>query len=216
MRVQWNRFDELRRDIQGVSTDYINIYGGYRMCERQDPNIKQKLDKIYAKSENSAKAIIFNTGMHDIHRLCGSEWMEDRKNYIDESVLAANFSCMREYESIVKDFADWISSVPADLRVFQSTTSAWPKYGNYGIEWPYGAQLLPLDSSFVAPFNEIAFTVLQEYRKTIQIMDGFWITHSRPDNREIGEIGKKLSHPGLEVQGAMARIWSMMILEKLC
>jgi len=216
MRVQWNRFDELVKGIPSVSTDYISLYGGYRMCERQDPTISQKLDAIYAKSENSVKAIIFNTGMHDIHRLCGSEWFEDRKNYIDESVLSADFSCMREYESIIKDFADLISSVPADLKIFQSTTSAWPKYGNYGIQWPFGAQLLPLDSSFVAPFNEIAFTVLREYHKTIQIMDGFWITHSRPDNREVEEIGKKLSHPGLEVQGAMAIIWSMMILEKIC
>ncbi|CAJ1967057.1 unnamed protein product [Cylindrotheca closterium] len=216
MRVQWNRFDELVKEIPSVSTDYINLYGGYRMCERQDPNIKQKLHKIYAKSESSAKAIIFNTGMHDIHRLCGSEWTEDRKNYIKESVLASDFSCVREYGFIIKDFANWISNVPADLRVFQSTTSAWPKYGNFGIQWPYGAQLLPLDSSFVMPFNEIAFNILQEYRTTVQIMDGFWITHSRPDNREVGEIGKKLSHPGLEVQGAMARIWSMMILEKLC
>ena len=186
------------------------------MCERQDPTIKQKLDKIYATSEDSAKAIIFNTGMHDIHRLCGSEWTEDRKSYIDESVLLENFSCVREYESIIRDFADLIIGVPADLRVFQSTTSAWPKYGNYGIQWPFDAQLLPLDSSFVMPFNEIAFTVLREYHDTIQIMDGFWITHSRPDNREVGEIGKKLSHPGLEVQVAMATIWSMMILEKLC
>lgn len=42
------------------------------------------------------------------------------------------------------------------------------------------------------------------------------ISSSHSDNREIGTTGKKLSHPGLEVQSAMTIIWSMLILERVC
>jgi hypothetical protein len=216
MRVQWNRFDELVKDIPKITTDYINLYGGYRRCEKLGPDIKSKLETIYGKAPNAAKAIIFNTGLHDIHRLCGREWADDRKEYMDQDVLASKFSCLAEYRTIIKDFADLIKRVPADLRIFQSTTAAWPKYGNYGIQWSFGAQLLPLDPSFVSPFNDIAYDVLKAYNDKIQIMDGYWITYPRPDNREVGDVGNKLSHPGLEVQGAMARIWSMLILERVC
>jgi hypothetical protein len=153
--------------------------------------------------------------LHDIHRLCGQEWTQDRKDYL--SVSDTTFSCLQEYESIIRDFAKLIKRIPADLKIFQTSTAAWPKYGNYGIQWNIdGAQLLPLDPSFVIPFNEIAVDVLKAYEDDIQIMDGFWITYPRPDNREIGDVGNKLSHPGLEVQGAMARIWSTLILERIC
>lgn len=216
MRVQWNRFDELVEEIPTVTTDYINLYGGYRRCEKLGPEIKGKLETIYAKNPNAAKAIIFNTGLHDIHRLCGREWVEDRTDYMDPNTLASNFSCLAEYTSIINDFAELIYHVPADLRIFQSSTAAWPKYGNYGIQWSLGAQRLPLDPSFVLPFNVIAYDILKAYSEKIQIMDGYWITYARPDNREVGDVGNKLSHPGLEVQGAMARIWSMLILERVC
>eukprot|EP00980_Cylindrotheca_fusiformis_P005013 scaffold1062_cov130-Cylindrotheca_fusiformis.AAC.19 len=216
MRVQWNRFDELVTGIPYVTTDYINLYGGYRRCERFGPDIKTKLQTIYEKAPNAAKAIIFNTGLHDIHRLCGREWVEDRTKYLDPGVLASNFSCIFEYRAIVKDFADLIYRQSSDLKIFQSSTAAWPKYGNYGIQWSFDTQKMPLDPSFVSPFNDVAYDVLKAYSDKIQIMDGFWITHPRPDNREIGDIGNKLSHPGLEVQGAMARIWSMLILERVC
>ena len=111
------------------------------------------------------------------------------------------------------------------LKVFQTTTAAWPKYGNYGIGWEHYQQSMPLVSDFVSAFNEIAFDVLQSdddnddsdsKERAISIMDGYWITISRPDNREFGDIGKKLSHPGREVLSVLTRRWSMMILERLC
>lgn len=217
MRIQWNRFGEMTQGIENIGSDYINLYGGYRKSEKYGPNISNKLELISLRHPNAKIAIIFNTGLHDIHRLCASEWTDDRFEYFDKKLLKSfQFSCLWEYKSIIKEFADLIYKFPANLRIFQSTTAAWPKYGNYGIQWPLDAQRLPMDASFVPPFNDVAFEVLQAYKNKIQIMDGYWITHARPDNREVGDIGKKLSHPGLEVQGAMVRIWAMLILEKVC
>mmetsp|Transcript_48614 Transcript_48614/g.117575 ORF Transcript_48614/g.117575 Transcript_48614/m.117575 type:complete len:87 (-) Transcript_48614:68-328(-) len=85
---------------------------------------------------------------------------------------------------------------------------------------------MPLVSDFAAAFNDIAFDVILSNEKKndgnkrsddgISIMDGYWITYSRPDNREFGDIGKKLSHPGREVLSSMTRRWAMMILQQLC
>jgi len=91
------------------------------------------------------------------------------------------------------------------------------KYGNYGIDWNQNAQSMVLISDFCAAFNDIAFEVLADYKDSnIDIMDGYWITYPRPDNREIGNIGKKLSHPGVEVLSIMARKWAMLILDRVC
>ena len=52
----------------------------------------------------------------------------------------------------------------------------------------------------------------------IIITDTYWMTLSRPDNREIdkrSDIGKKLSHPGLEVIDAMIRIWFTLAMQLL-
>ena len=125
---------------------------------------------------------------------------------------------MDEYRALIRDFVDVIKEFPAQLKVFQSTTAAWPKYGNWGIGWEHNPQRMPLVSDFSAKFNEIAFEVLADYKKDggIDIMDGYWITYPRPDNREIGDIGNKLSHPGVEVLSAMARKWAMLVLYKIC
>ena len=123
---------------------------------------------------------------------------------------------MNEYRALLKDFLDVVQDFPADLKVFQSTTAAWPKYGNYGIEWGQGGQGMVLMSDFCQAFNDIAFEVLQDYKNDIAIMDGYWITYPRPDNREVGDIGKKLSHPGVEVLGAMTRKFVMLVLDRVC
>jgi hypothetical protein len=218
MRVQKAMFDGMVSHLPHITTSYVNLYGGYRRCEKLGrPDIKIHLDDVQRRAPNDAKAILFNTGLHDIHRLCGQEWTDDRYEYLDKDKLdSGQFGCANEYRSLLKDFAELIKAFPADLKIFQSSTGAWPKYGNFGLNWAYGAQALPVAPEAVSFFNDIAFQVLEEYHESIQIMDGYWITYSRPDNREIGDTGQKLSHPGLEVQSAMSRIWSILILERLC
>jgi len=263
MRVQKDVLQDLvktlPKDALELEFSLLSLHGGYRKNQVLGPaNLEAFLSDLQRKAEADVRAgkedvkiaVLFNTGLHDIHRLCGSEFQNERPSYIDKNSLAdgSAFACANEYEALLRDFLDLMTEFPAALKVFQTTTSAWPKYGNFGIQWSEGAQDMPLVSDFSAAFNEIAFDVLAEYRgepqtnsdknnnnnnnnnnnsnnnnnnsnhgsSRIEIMDGYWITHPRPDNRETGDIGKKLSHPGLEVLGTMARMWWMLVRERVC
>eukprot|EP00536_Pseudo-nitzschia_multiseries_P012944 jgi/Psemu1/290602/fgenesh1_pg.523_\ len=211
---------------------FLSLHGGYRKNQALGPaDLQSFLRELQQTTEATADgekdvkiAVLFNTGLHDIHRLCGSEFKDERPSYLDENSLAAGtFACVNEYKALLREFLETMSEYPAVLKVFQTTTSAWPKYGNFGIDWSVHPQDMPLVSDFSALFNKVAFDLLEDHRgkgtndgNRIDIMDGYWITHPRPDNREIGDIGKKLSHPGVEVLSTMARMWLMLIRERVC
>ena len=99
----------------------------------------------------------------------------------------------------------------------------WPKYGNWGVIWPTeGIQNMPVATEFIAFFNDLAYQVMKDSFPTIPIMDGYWISYARPDNREINigpkkALEKKLSHPGVEVVTAMLRTWTTIVTQSdLC
>jgi hypothetical protein len=227
LRVQKDMLQDLLKGIptHQVEFTYLSLYGGYRKNQVLGPaSVETFLQDLRVKTNDENVVILFNTGLHDIHRLCGAEFLEERPTYLEKDrLVSGSFACVDEYRALLKDFINAIHGFPAALKVFQSTTAAWPKYGNYGIGWDKNAQDMPLVSDFSAAFNEVAFEVLADYKDTtstgsnnIDIMDGYWITYSRPDNREVGDIGKKLSHPGAEVLSAMARTWVMLISDKVC
>ena len=230
MRIQRNMFDgyikSLDKDVITVKTVMIELYTGYRRCEKLvGPNIRTSLQELEQQYANDDMVILFNTGLHDIHRLCGQEFAKDRYEYLTDKkaeLTLGTFQCVEEYRTLLQEFVSLIRDFPAQLRVFQSTTAGWPKYGNYNVGWPYHrGQNLPLSPDIVSHFNEIAYDEISSQevdnrKHQIHIMDGYWITYSRPDNREVGDIGHKLSHPGLEVQSAMVKIWIMLLLEKMC
>jgi len=219
MRVQKDTLEKFLKGIpsERVEVSFLSLHGGYRKNQALGPaNVTQFLQDLRTKTakQNENVVILFNTGLHDIHRLCGSEFRDERPTYLDKNRLVS-FKCVDEYRLLLKDFVNEIHNFPAALKVFQSTTAAWPKYGNYGIDWNQNAQGMVLVSDFCDAFNEIAFEVLKGFPQ-IQIMDGYWITYARPDNREIGDIGKKLSHPGVEVLSAMTRKWVMLMMDRVC
>ena len=77
---------------------------------------------------------------------------------------------------------------------------------------------MPVATDFVGFFNEIAYDVIQESFPDIPIMDGYWISYARPDNREITvgfkkALEKKLSHPGMEVVFALLRQLTTIIVQ---
>lgn len=104
--------------------------------------------------------------------------------------------------------------------------TGWPKYGNYGVVWPNdGPQRLPVSTEIIPHFNQIALDVLhnKEFSSSnIHIMDGWWVSYARPDNREISPgkkkaTEKKLSHPGYEVIGAMIQNFAAIVTQsELC
>mmetsp|Transcript_29728 Transcript_29728/g.85530 ORF Transcript_29728/g.85530 Transcript_29728/m.85530 type:complete len:523 (+) Transcript_29728:88-1656(+) len=217
VRVQSEMFKKWTEHLPNIKSSYITLYGGYRRVNAIDETFIPHLEDIKRRAAGDRKVILFNSGLHDVHRLCGNEWKDDRREYLDTGTLdSGHFSCIAEYRALMEDFASVINGFEADLKVFQSTTAAWPKWGNYGIEWPTGGQGMPVATELVSYFNEVAFDTLLSKFPNIKLVDGYWITYSRPDNREVGQIGNKLSHPGLEVQSAMTRIWCMVLLEQLC
>jgi hypothetical protein len=209
----------LQRDILAsfvysqIRITFVELYGGTLRCQKvSGPNVTMILEEAAAVVER--RVVLFNTGLHDIHRLCGSEWASDRKTYLKDP----NESCSELYKVAVKSLADEVASFPAEVKIFQTTTAAWPKYGNFGVAWdPRYGQGLPLDSGFIEHFNELAVQVLKPYQ--FHIVDGYWISLARPDHREIdqkSDLGKKLSHPGVEVIVAMVRIWFTLVMQSLC
>ena len=220
LRVQKDMLQEFLKGkpTSKVELTYLSLHGGYRKNQAMGPaNVQNFLNDLQIKAKGDKIVLLFNTGLHDIHRLCGDEFRDERPSYLDKDKLNSGaFACVNEYRALLKDFLDVVQDFPADLKVFQSTTAAWPKYGNYGIEWGQGGQGMVLMSDFCQAFNDIAFEVLQDYKNDIAIMDGYWITYPRPDNREVGDIGKKLSHPGVEVLGAMTRKFVMLVLDRVC
>jgi len=212
--------DMLQQFLKGIPSDqveltFLSLHGGYRKNQRLGPNnvtsFLQDVQTRTSQKPNQPIVILFNTGLHDIHRLCGAEFREERPTYLDETFNG----CTNEYILLLRDFLNEIQKFPAALKVFQTTTAAWPKYGNYGIQWPTSGQSMVLTLDFIDEFNLKAFHVLEDY-PDIHVMDGYWITYPRPDNREVGDIGKKLSHPGVEVLSAMTRKWVMLMQNFVC
>lgn len=153
---------------------------------------------------NEKFVIIFNAGLHDIARLCSHKWAENRQTYIHEST-----SCSERFQQSLIQLVDLIRSFPAELVVFQTTSAGWPKWGNFGFSWdPSVLQPLPLDTSYCAHFNEIAWSVMKE--ADIPVLDSYWLTLARPDHREVdvnNSIGKHLVHAGPQVYDALVRQW---------
>ena len=113
-----------------------------------------------------------------------------------------------------------IASIESHYALSVYRNKGWLKYGNYGFAWPIKFQPFSLSSDFVSHFNEIAIQVLQTSTyDDFSIMDGFWISLARPENTEIQEdnfIGPHLVHPGEEVIAAMAKQFSMLVLQHSC
>jgi hypothetical protein len=210
-----------------IRTTLIPTNGGLK---KQLPTIKASLKTIREEYEllqqqSTVKVfnfILYNAGLHDIAENCN----------VHSTSTSLPGLCTKDYETTMRKFIRLINEVPAVRRVWQSTTASWPKYGVYGITWPVDVyQPLPKAPEMCHLFNEIAHGVLidemQMLQKkqlsgqpadTVQIMDAFWMTYSRPDHRAIDDDSKlpnKLMHAGVEVYYALTRQWIAVIVDSL-
>lgn len=215
-----------------IKVTFAELYGGIIRCSRIGSTTRKSILDLFEPTSNHRRVVLWNSGMHDIHRLCGNEWSEDRESYLSNKEMG--MSCRDLYKSVaLPELWATIEAIPSVSFIgFMTTTAAWPKFGNYGVGWdPSKEQSLPLDSGFVDEFNRLAVDFLQAVvtkkgRSSTPVIllkdDHFWMTLSRPDNREVGSsnanrnIGKKMSHPGAEVIEAMVNIWLMLIAQWLC
>jgi hypothetical protein len=168
------------------------------------PAIKAELQDLATRSEDQHFVVIFNSGLHDIANLC-------QQNV----TFRPDFSCGDLYRSKLNELVDMVHSFPAVLRVWQTTTASWPKWGVYGNAWtPKSPQRLPKAPNVCAYFNDIAWSVMAQHQ--IPVQDTYWLTLSRPDHRMVdadNKVANKLMHAGPEVYSILVRKWAMMILE---
>jgi hypothetical protein len=191
------------------------------------PNIQTRLQELAVaateSTERSATAteyfVIFNAGLHDLDRFCQKSWRNYRAPLI-HNVTDDDFSCVQLYRESLTELATAVAAFPARLRVWQTTTAGWPKWGNYGVAWPADKwQHLPADPTAIAHWNNAAWEVLQPFSNEIAIMDAYWLTLSRPDHRESdrsNSLGKHLVHAGPQIYYVLMRKWAMLILQTIC
>lgn len=226
MRIQKEWMEKQISTVDNILVTFTELFGGILKCSRlSGPNITASIHPGIAKTNDESTArrvVIFNSGLHDIHRLCGHEWIDDRRTYLTDTELL--LPCTTVYRQAIRELTSSVLRIPADAYIFQTTTAAWPKYGNYGVTWEACCpQELPLDFVFVEKFNDIAVDEIQavssQTMQKVHIVDAYWITLARPDNREVrkkNDLGKKMSHPGLEVVSHMVRVVWQVAIQLLC
>jgi hypothetical protein len=219
MGLQHKRFNELVEGIQGIKTTLIsNIKGLAFTLERHVARELKNLGRI-----SEPKYVLFNSGLHDITQLCTQVLQKVRSEYLDYSEWPSEsqqFSCTEMYSKKFFSFTRLIAEFSANLRVFQSTTAAWPVYGMMEVTWKDN-YLQPFSTTphMVSKFNEIAFESVHHFgTRKISVMDGFQLTRSRPDNRQIqydNAPGGKFAHPGKEVLDTMVQTWANILVNQI-
>jgi len=195
---------------RGSTTTHIPTNGGIVATLEI---IKQELSAIASRWQREKEKIflIFNTGLHDIQRLCIRQGRED----------PGFSSCFEQYKKTLQELVEVLNSFPAALKVWQTTLSAWPKWGNYNVAWPASLQAFPRTPHACHILNEIAWEVMSQ--NDIFVMDSYWLSLSRPDHRGVKNktetsdavVSNHLAHAGPEVYSVLTRKWAMMILEWL-
>ena len=167
--------------------------------------------------------ILFNAGLHDVNQLCSQEHGIENKAKLVGPLFGGNagaYSCVEVYRRTYQEMITYLRSYPAELKVMQTTTAGWPKYGNFHMEWPASTeQPASRSREMVAVFNEIAVEIVRNFGgPTFQVMNGYHISNARPDNREANPYKgaySRLVHPGVEVRDARLRTWSTAFAERL-
>jgi hypothetical protein len=224
MALQYRNFKALIDGIHGIETMHNSIAGGLGAVMR-----RLRVTSILGNSEEEkATYVLYNSGLHDILNLCTQERKELRKRYIDYAKWPSEerpFSCTAIYQELMQELRHMMESLPVELQVYQSTNAAWPMYGMLGENRNENHTLHPFSLSphMVSEFNDLVinnvFTNNANSTHTAPaIMDGFFMTAARPDNREVtnsNALGCKMVHPGIEVVDAMTQVWTTMIIDHL-
>jgi len=223
MRLMHSSFNFLLRkaNVTNVKTSLVDIRRG---LFRTLPHMKTQLRNFTKTNPDEKRYVVFNTGLHDIDRLCsGRMWAARlRDQDLMNKTIPEGQPCVETYRQQFEKMVRFIGEYPAELKIFRSTTPGWMKYGNFGFSWPTEfVQPFQRSHHMVTHINDIAFDVLanSDNANDIHIMDGFWTSLARPDNTEMGprnQIGKHMVHPGVEVMDAMARKWMHLIVRSMC
>lgn len=109
-----------------IQITFIELFGGMLKCQYEGrPNVTQLLEKQRRRQQKGGRrqqVIMFNSGLHDIHRLCGQQWKEDRATYLNH-IPDLDLSCPQLYREALTELVQKVAQTPAVLRIFQTTTA---------------------------------------------------------------------------------------------
>ncbi|KAL7556646.1 hypothetical protein ACA910_003946 [Epithemia clementina (nom. ined.)] len=186
----------------------------------KNPKIRKGLEALFAnRNDNDKFVLLFNAGLHDVDKLCTNSYAQTRRDNnltLDHDDNDNGFSCLHRYRHDLEQLIQTVLDFPFVLRVFQTTTAGWLKWGMYGYQWPMTKnQVYPRDSHACQVWNEqVAWPLMTLYN--ISVLDAYWLSHSRPDHREINnnpaKQNAKLVHLGVELYDVFLRKWLTLIL----
>lgn len=167
------------------------------------PSYPEQFNKLLKLEEH--RVIIFNAGLHDIQTTCSPTNAGDK------------IACDQRYQGHLFDLLKTIHLVPADLKIFQTSTAAWPLYGTVKSPDATPAPTFSTSPEMVRHFNEIALEIVREFKPdAFTVMDGFTMTDSRPDNRQVSRVAaQRQLHPGQEVVSALTQQWATVLVDVL-
>lgn len=119
MKLVMSFFCKLVERTSGIKVTFIETNGGIRKTIN---NVTFALEEIQQREEsrNVKRAIIFNSGLHDIDVLCSSKRSHTRRA---QNVIKDGESCTDAYRSAMTDLIHVLDEYPAELKVFRSTTA---------------------------------------------------------------------------------------------
>jgi len=181
----------------------ISNAGGLHATNNQ---VIEELRSLENECRNQKCVVVFNSGLHDM------------SVHFMKSLNGGTSEILSSYSANLDRLCSYLSEFPAALRILETTTAGWPKWGNWGAAWmPKEVQPLMLTPISIQYSNKKAMDVIKNYNN-INAIDFYHLTLSRPDNREITEahlLEKKMVHPGMETTRVILRIIMAIILEDL-
>jgi hypothetical protein len=200
-----------------VKHTYIDMMGDWPTTFNHTREMLYNITVANADTKDDHFFVVFNVGLHEVTNRCSINGM--RKG------LKLEGKCHEVYQKDVQQLMDLMQRMlpRALIKIWQSTTAGWPKWGLFGVGWPqhYG-QKFPREPNFCGYINDLAWPIVQgnnsNNNNDVHVMDTYWLTLSRPDHREVVEKESirtfyKLVHLGPEVYSILVRKFVTIILE---
>jgi hypothetical protein len=156
----------MRELLPQIRISYVYTGGGLQTCLS---HVIAQLSALASSAADKERIVLWNSGLHDIMILY---------QQMHNSTVKNPYKTFR-YRQELTELAQFIHGYPASLKIFQLTTAAWPKWGNWGFRWNKKMQPFCLSTHFVEHYNKIATHVLQDYSNQIKVLDAYFMTLSR-------------------------------------
>lgn len=169
--------------------------------------------RVMTEFPNDHFIVIYNLGLHEFQNRCALFGQAAKR------VKPNPGPCVDFYQNDVANMTNLVTSNRALVKLWESTTAGWHRWGVFGVAWPQKAgQNFPIDPNLCHDLNRVAWDVV--HKSNMKVMDTYWLTLPRADHREVidkdaSRTSYKLVHFGPEVYLSLLRQITMIALEAL-